>query len=181
MSIIERSNPLNLQYRICIVTGASSPLGTVICKILLKANAFVFGVDSRPKHESLNDGTGMHFGFQKCDITDHGSGESVLEAVREKYRSDRVDVLVNVASEGTKTAWSGLTDLSEAVGQVMAQEGSGCMVNVLGDASDDGGLDFTKKNAKDYSRARCNAIVPSKGMLFQPSVCCYRLRANQRF
>jgi NADP-dependent 3-hydroxy acid dehydrogenase YdfG len=52
MSIVQRTNPLNLQYRICIVTGAVSPLGTIICKTLLKADAFVFAVDMKMKDDS---------------------------------------------------------------------------------------------------------------------------------
>jgi NAD(P)-dependent dehydrogenase (short-subunit alcohol dehydrogenase family) len=100
MSIVQRTNPLNLQYRICIVTGAVSPLGTIICKTLLKADAFVFAVDMKMKDDSLNTGLGMHFQFERGDLANSGSGEQVIEAVIEKFRLERLDILVNVVEEG---------------------------------------------------------------------------------
>lgn len=163
MSIIERSNPLNLQYRICIVTGASSSLGTIICKTLLKANAFVFGVDTKLKDDSLNAGVGMHFQFEKCDLADSGSAERTIEAVRERFRLERLDILVNVVEEARKHDWKGVTDLSNAVGQVMAREGHGCVINVLESGDDAEGINLSKQIAKEYSGVRCNVVVSAKG------------------
>ena len=170
MSIIEKTNPLNLQYRICIVTGCASPLGTIICKTLLKANAFVFGVDTKLKDHTLNAGTGMHFQFEQCDLADSGSAEKVIEAVREKFRLERLDILVNVVEEGQENDWKSVTDLSKAVSQVMAREGHGSVVNVLGSGPDAGGIDLSKHVAKEYKGVRVNAVVPSRGRCIKGGV-----------
>lgn len=128
MSIIEKSNPLNLQYRVCIVTSAASPLGVIICKTLLKANALVLGLDTNVKHASLNAGLGTHFQFEQCDLQDSQTPERALKAAREAFGTDRVDVLVNVLDGG---ALKGYENLSQAVGDLMREERRGSIVNVL--------------------------------------------------
>ena len=130
MSIIERSNPLNLQYRVCVVTSASTPLGVIICKTLLKANALVLGVDFRPKDHSLNAGLGTHFQSEQCDPSD---ADRIVEAAREKFGLERLDVLVNVVEQGREDDLGGLRNLSAVVGKVMASEGRGTIINVVGD------------------------------------------------
>ncbi|KAK5746480.1 hypothetical protein LTR17_000860 [Elasticomyces elasticus] len=135
MSIISRSNPLNLRYRICIVTAASSALGIIICKTLLKANAFVLGIDTRSKDPSLNAGLGTHFQFLQCDVQEEGAAEKVVAAAREKFDGiERIDVLVTLADTGGEI--DGLGRLSEVVGGVMAQEGRGSVIHIL--AGDEG-------------------------------------------
>ena len=134
MSIIKRSNPLNLQYRVCIVTSASTALGVVICKTLLKANALVLGLDSRPKHDSLNAGLGTHFQFEQCNLKDDGVAGKLIAAAREKFGVESLDVLVNVAEEGEEADLEGLRNLTEVVGEVMDRERSGSIVNIIVDA-----------------------------------------------
>lgn len=165
MSIIERSNPLNLSYQICIVSGASSPLGTIVCKTLLKANAFVYGVDSHPKHESLNAGMAMHFGFEECDLSDAGVAEQIITGAKTKHRKDRIDVLVNVIEDGTESEWKGISNLSKAVGEIMADEGKGRMINVVGSekVSKDEAISLSKKIGEQHKGVICNVVVSSSG------------------
>ena len=136
MSIIERSNPLNLQYRVCVVTSAATPLGVIICKTLLKANALVLGVDSQPKDPSLNAGLVTHFQSDQCDLEDPNTAARSVEATREKFGFDRIDVLVNVVHLGAQGDLIGLRNLSEVVGEVMGKEGRGTIVNVVGDVDE---------------------------------------------
>lgn len=165
MSIIERSNPLNLSYQICVVSGASSDLGTIICKTLLKANAFVDAVDTTPQHHSLNAGPAVHFGFDQCDLADPGSAENVIESARTKHKTDRINVLVNVVEEGTETQWNGVTSLSKAVAKVMAKEGNGRVITVLGkeNTSRDKASSLSKAISKEHSEVTCNVVMPSEG------------------
>lgn len=151
MSIIERSNPLNLQYRVCLVTSASSTLGVIVCKTLLKANALVLGIDSRPKDPSLNAGLGTHFQFERCNVNEKGTAERIIEAAREKFDTERLDVLVNIAEEGKEEDLDGLRSLAEACGAVMAGAGQGVLVNVLADVK---GVEDTE--AKPV--VRCSAL-----------------------
>lgn len=165
MSIIERSNPLNLSYQICIVSGASSELGTIICKTLLKANAFVYGVDSYPKHDSLNAGMAMHFGFEEGNLVDSGAAEKIIESVRVKHKTDRLDLLVNVVENANQL--SGLTNLSTAVGAVMPNEGKGRIINVLGNDSvfNHEVSKVSKSIRQEHKNVDCNVVVSSKGKL----------------
>ncbi|KAK5728215.1 hypothetical protein LTR17_012120 [Elasticomyces elasticus] len=130
MSIISRSNPLNLQYRICIVTAASSALGIIICKTLLKANAFVLGIDILPKDPSLNAGQGTHFQFLQCDVQEEGAAQKVVAAAREKFDGiERIDVLITLADAEGEV--DGLGRLGDVAGNVMAQEGCGSIIQIL--------------------------------------------------
>jgi NADP-dependent 3-hydroxy acid dehydrogenase YdfG len=132
MSIIERSNPINLQYRVAVVTSASTPLGVIICKTLLKANAFVVGIDSRRKDHSLNAGEGTHFQFVERDVNNKDVPEAVIELARKTFYGKSANVLVNVVEEGKEGDLDGLKRLTQAIGEVMQREKEGCIVNVLG-------------------------------------------------
>ena len=155
MSIIERTNPLNLQYRICIVTSASSPLGVIICKTLLKANAFVLGVDSRPKHQSLNAGLGTHFQFLQSDASDAKTAEEIIAAAKLKFDGkERIDALVNLVGDdhgGQRVS----ARLSKLAGQVMASAGTGSIIYV---ADGDGDQRARLARAKSGNGVRCNVI-----------------------
>lgn len=126
MSIIERDNPLNLQFQVCVVTAAGSPLGVVICKTLLKANAFVLGVDTHPKHDSLNAGLGTHFQFLNCDVTHPDTPKKIIETAREAYGLERVDGLVNVMMEPGNES----KGLNEAVAEIMVGQHHGSIVSI---------------------------------------------------
>ncbi|KAK5697146.1 hypothetical protein LTR97_007281 [Elasticomyces elasticus] len=166
MSIISRSNPLNLKYRICIVTAASSALGIIICKTLLKANAFVLGIDTRPQDHSLNAGLGTHFQFLQCDVQEEGAAQKVVAAAREKFDGiERIDVLVTLADTGGEI--DGLGRLSEVVGGVMAHEGRGSVIHIL---AGDEGSEKARSKLAEISRCmtrqyavrgvRCNILDP---------------------
>jgi hypothetical protein len=165
MSIIERSNPLNLSYQICIVSGASSELGTIICKTLLKANAFVFGVDTTPKHDSLNAGMAMHFGFEECDLAHAGSAEKVIESVRVKHKTDRIDLLVNIVEDDRDGKWKGVSNLSKAVSHVMSGDGKGRVISVIGNdhVAKDEAIKIAKTIGEEQRNVDCSVLVPSKG------------------
>ncbi|KAK5688956.1 hypothetical protein LTS10_000936 [Elasticomyces elasticus] len=166
MSIISRSNRLNLQYRICIVTAASSALGIIICKTLLKANAFVLGIDTSSKDPSLNAGQGTHFQFLQCDVQEEGAAQRVVAAAREKFDGiERVDVLVTLA--GTEGEVDGLGRLSEVVGNVMAEEGRGSVIHILaGDEKSEKArsklVEFSRSMTAQHNGrgVRCNILDP---------------------
>lgn len=149
MSIIERENPLNLQYKICVVTAASSPLGVVICKTLLKANALVLGIDKNPRDESLNAGLGTHFQFEECDISNDGGGggdvvKNIIASSKEKFEGlgGRFDVLVDLVREGEEEGdLGGIEALTKGIGDVMRESGgAGSIITVAESNNGDEGL-----------------------------------------
>lgn len=131
MSIIERTNPLNLQYKICVVTNASSPLGVVICKTLLKANALVLGIDTRPRDHSLNAGLGTHFQFEQVDIKELETPKNIIEASQEKFESlgGKFDALVNLVEKEDDDV-AGIANLTKAIGNVMRESRQGSIITV---------------------------------------------------
>lgn len=133
MSIIERSNPLNLQYRVTIVTNASSPLGVIICKTFLKANALVLGTDARPRDHSLNAGLGTHFQFDSCNLKEGGAAAQIVEASRAKFGVERIDVLINIIEGPSNEAIAGVMELSIEVAKVMKEKRCGKIINIVGD------------------------------------------------
>ncbi len=155
MSITQRDSPLNLVTRVAIVTGASSPLGIVVCKTLLKANALVLGTDIKDKNPSLNSGYGTHFQFHQCDLTGPGAPAAILAHCRERFGLERVDILLNIASIGDgwhaidtvgNEVWDrvmalNLTAPARLIGEcvkVMREQNGGCIVNVVGQAGTSG-------------------------------------------
>lgn len=127
MSIIERSNPLNLQYNVCLVTAASSPLGVRVCKSLLKANAMVLGIDITPRDSTLNAGLGTHFQFEELDIGTEDSAGKVVSAAKEKFGLERVDVLVDIVDK-RRADMSECERLTEAAVEVMKEQGKGSII-----------------------------------------------------
>lgn len=143
MSIIERTNPLNLQYKICVVTNASSPLGVVICKTLLKANALVLGIDTHPRDHSLNAGLGTHFQFEQVDIKQLESPKKIIEASQEKFESlgGKFDALVNLVEKEDDDDVAGIANLTKAIGNVMRREsGQGSIITVAPASVEEGGI-----------------------------------------
>ncbi|KAK6433048.1 hypothetical protein LTR95_010772, partial [Oleoguttula sp. CCFEE 5521] len=138
MSIIERNSPLNLQYKVCIVTNASPPLGVVIGKTLLKANALVLGIDDKVRDHSLNAGRGTHFQFEQISIQDSDAAEMVIESAKRKFEGlgggGRVDALVNLVNEdgrdGKEMELEGFRKLSLATAEVMKEGNGGSIVIV---------------------------------------------------
>lgn len=140
MSIIERTNPLNLQYKICVVTNASSPLGVVICKTLLKANALVLGIDTRPRDHSLNAGLGTHFQFEQVDIKELETPKKIIEASQEKFESlgGKFDALVNLVEKEDDDDVAGIANLTKAIGNVMRESGQGSIITVAPGSVEEG-------------------------------------------
>lgn len=142
MSIIERTNPLNLQYKICVVTNASSPLGVVICKTLLKANALVLGIDTRPRDHSLNAGLGTHFQFEQVDIKELETPKKIIEASQEKFESlgGKFDALVNLVEKEDDDDVAGIANLTKAIGNVMRESRQGSIITVAHESVEEGGI-----------------------------------------
>lgn len=141
MSIIERTNPLNLQYKVCVVTNASTPLGVVICKTLLKANALVLGIDKNARDHSLNAGLGTHFQFEQRDLNDPDTAKEIIAASVKKFDSlgGKFDALVNLVGED-ETDLDGISNLTKGLGDVMKEAGRGSIITVPGkfEGSDEG-------------------------------------------
>jgi len=173
MSIIDHGNPLNLSYKIIVVTNASTPLGVVICNTLLKANALVLGTDIGQKEHSLSASKYSHFQFWQCDLNDQNAADEVIGYARKNFRTDRIDGLVNLAriDDGTDT----YRDLATACAKEIAEGlDGGAIVNTFlevaeGDARTEKAastlLRATEGNAS--AKVRCNAI----GFCMYPSLC----------
>nr|POE96477.1 hypothetical protein CFP56_56527 [Quercus suber] len=161
MSIIERSNPLHLQYRVCIVTSASSTLGVIVCKTLLKANALVLGVDDHAKDVSLNAGLGTHFQFEQCDINHDQTPTHLIKVAETAFGTDRLDVLVNLVD---REDLQGYQSLCRTVGNVMKARGTGSIVNILVNSIDD--VDPSMAVMKEITvssamkNTRLNLVIP---------------------
>ncbi|KAM3415041.1 hypothetical protein BST61_g10176 [Cercospora zeina] len=168
MSIIEKTNPLNLQYKVCVVTDASTPLGVVICKTLLKANALVLGIDKNARDHSLNAALGTHFQFEQRDISDPETPKDIITASQKKFDSlgGKFDALVNLVGED-EADLGGLQNLSKVLGDVMREAGQGSIIAVPGNVeSSDGSrsealTDFTKDVTQRFqgTAIRTNMIV----------------------
>ncbi|KAI5358476.1 putative short-chain dehydrogenase/reductase SDR, NAD(P)-binding domain superfamily [Septoria linicola] len=169
MSIIEKTNPLNLQYKVCVVTNASTPLGVVVCKTLLKANALVLGIDKNARDHSLNAGLGTHFQFEERDLSDPEAPQAIIEASREKFESlgGKFDALVNLVGED-QSDLDGIKALTKAIGTAMREAGQGSIITVPGtvkgneEVRSKALLDFTKDLTQQYESTsiRTNVIVP---------------------
>ncbi|PPJ60388.1 hypothetical protein CBER1_08012 [Cercospora berteroae] len=168
MSIIERTNPLNLQYKVCVVTNASTPLGVVICKTLLKANALVLGIDKNARDHSLNAGLGTHFQFEQRDLNDPETPQEIIASSVKKFDSlgGKFDALVNLVGEDG-TDLDGIRNLTEGLGDVMKEAGQGSIITVPGkvEGSDESRsqalINFTKDVTQRFegTAIRTNMIV----------------------
>jgi hypothetical protein len=124
---------------VAIVTSASSHIGAAICRVLLRHNALVLGVDSIPIHKSLNAGAGTHFQFLQYEGGEVDLEEKILEVSRLKFGLERVDVLVCLEGRGDHNEHShgemGLQQvrlIEEMVGP-MKESGGGIMLNIIGE------------------------------------------------
>lgn len=124
MSIIERSNPLNLAYKIAVVTNAASIFGQITCKTLLKANALVIGIDEEMHDPSLTARPGTHFQFVQGSLEDQSIPEKVIKLSDAEFGKDYINVLINIEAGDGKDRGSFVKSL---VGKM--QDGS--LVNIL--------------------------------------------------
>ncbi len=82
----------NRNNAVALVTGASSGIGLVTAKALVKAGYRVFGTSRKPVADS--HGTTMLL----CDVTDDGSVQALINEIIE--RTGRIDLVVNNAGIG---------------------------------------------------------------------------------
>jgi len=165
MSIIDHGNPLNLSYKIIIVTNASTPLGVVICNTLLKANALVLGTDIGRKEHTLSASKYSHFQFWQCDLNDQNAAEEVIGYAKKIFRTDRIDGLVNLARVDDDT--DAYRDLAAACTREIADGlDGGALVNTFmevaeGDARTEKAASEMLKATEDNASAkvRCNAAA----------------------
>jgi len=164
MSIIDHGNPLNLSYKIIIVTNASTPLGVVVCNTLLKANALVLGTDIGQKEHSLSASKYSHFQFWQCDLNDQNAAQEVIGYAKQIFRTDRIDGLVNLARVDNNT--DPYRDLATGCAKEIAEGlDGGAIVNTFlevaeGDARTEKAASTLLKAMEGNASAkvRCNAV-----------------------
>lgn len=145
----------SLKGKVAIVTGACGLLGQQHCEALAEAGAWVVAADL---DERLSSGLAERLGSGHMgvgvDVTDPGSLNDVRGRIWEKYR--RIDVLVNNAAindmfenpllagqqsmfehyplEMWDRSWkvnvSGVFLCSQVFGGIMAEQGSGSIINI---------------------------------------------------
>jgi 2-hydroxycyclohexanecarboxyl-CoA dehydrogenase len=179
-----------LTDRVAIVTGAARGLGRGITERLASEGAVVVVTDvnadgARQTAEELG---GNAIGLA-CDVSDYGSVEAVVDQVTQRF--DRIDVLVNNAGwdkaapflELERDLWPriiginlyGVLNTSRAILPIMAEQGSGSVVNISSDAgrvgssgeavysaAKGGVIAFTKSTARELARrkVRINCVCP---------------------
>ncbi|HET8593780.1 MAG TPA: 3-oxoacyl-ACP reductase family protein [Intrasporangium sp.] len=179
-----------LTDKVAIVTGAARGLGRGIAERLGAEGAVVVVTDvnadgARQTAEELG---GQAIGLA-CDVSDYGSVEAVVDQVTQRF--DRIDVLVNNAGwdkaapflELERDLWPriiginlyGVLNTSRAILPIMAEQGSGSVVNISSDAgrvgssgeavysaAKGGVIAFTKSTARELARrkVRINCVCP---------------------
>lgn len=145
----------SIQGKIAVITGASGVLGGSLSESFIKAGATVVALgrnqetlDARVK--KLTDSGGEAFAVE-ANVMDVESLEAAAKRIVEKY--GKIDILLNIAGGNIPAAtlspdqsfldmniegWNQVTDLningtvypSYVFGKVMAQQGSGSIVNI---------------------------------------------------
>lgn len=163
MSIMQRDSPVNLSYKVVIVTNASSPVGVVVCKTLLKANALVLGTDTKNKDDSLTASAYSHFQFSPCSLTDDGAAEFLIAEVRKKFNTQRLDALVNLQrGEDSVEMQRAHRRLMDTCIQAMEAGDGGSIVNCTMQAADLGMNDLREQHIgppASLDKVRCNKIA----------------------
>ena len=179
-----------LDNKIAIVTGAARGLGRGIAEKLASHGATVVLTDVnedgvRQAAQEIG-GTAVGIG---CDVTSYESVEAMVAAVKDRF--GRIDVLVNNAGwdkaapflDLERELWDkiiainlvGVLNTSKAVLPVMAEQGTGSVVNISSDAgrvgssgeavysaAKGGVIAFTKSMAREMARkqVRVNVVCP---------------------
>ncbi|HKX67421.1 MAG TPA: 3-oxoacyl-ACP reductase family protein [Intrasporangium sp.] len=179
-----------LAGKIAIVTGAARGLGRGIAERLASegATVVVTDVNEAGAKEAADEIANGAIGIG-CDVSDYDSVESMVADVKERF--GRIDVLVNNAGwdlaapflDLDRDVWPkiiginlyGVLNTSKAVLPVMAEQGSGSVVNISSDAgrvgssgeavysaAKGGVIAFTKSTARELARkqVRVNVVCP---------------------
>ena len=179
-----------LEGKIAIVTGAARGLGRGIAERLASegATVVVTDVNEAGAKEAADEIANGAIGIG-CDVSDYDSVESMVADVKERF--GRIDVLVNNAGwdlaapflDLDRDVWPkiiginlyGVLNTSKAVLPVMAEQGSGSVVNISSDAgrvgssgeavysaAKGGVIAFTKSTARELARkqVRVNVVCP---------------------
>ncbi|MDN5794899.1 MAG: 3-oxoacyl-ACP reductase FabG [Intrasporangium sp.] len=179
-----------LTDRVAIVTGAARGLGRGIAERLASEGAVVVvtDVNADGAEQAATELGGSAIGLG-CDVSDFDSVEAMVAQVTEQL--GRVDVLVNNAGwdkaapflELERDLWPriiginlyGVLNTSRTVLPIMAEQGSGSVVNISSDAgrvgssgeavysaAKGGVIAFTKSTARELARSqvRVNCVCP---------------------
>ncbi|WP_353510557.1 3-oxoacyl-ACP reductase family protein [Intrasporangium sp.] len=179
-----------LEGKIAIVTGAARGLGRGIAERLAAEGAVVVvtDVNAEGAQQAATELGGSAVGLG-CDVSDYDSVEATVADVRDRY--GRIDVLVNNAGwdraapflELDRDLWPriiginlvGVLNTSKVVLPIMAEQGSGSVVNISSDAgrvgssgeavysaAKGGVIAFTKSMAREMARkqVRVNVVCP---------------------
>lgn len=139
---------MNLESKICVITGVSKGIGLALSKALLTKGATVVGFGrNRP------DITHAQFHFYKTDVRSFTSVSNAYEAMFNELGKD-VDVLINNAGLGyfayledhTVAQWTemfetnvnGVFYMSKIATPIMKQKGRGHIVNIASTAGIEG-------------------------------------------
>lgn len=179
-----------LEGKVAIVTGAARGLGRGIVERLASEGAVVVvtDVNAEGAQQTATELGGSAVGLG-CDVSDYDSVAAMVSDVKDRF--GRIDVLVNNAGwdkaapflDLDQELWPriiginlfGVLNTSKAVLPIMAEQGSGSVVNISSDAgrvgssgeavysaAKGGVIAFTKSMAREMARkqVRVNVVCP---------------------